>query len=100
MKLVASLPRLKFMEIGDYCKIADGAVLTLARCKSCKVLNHLSIGWRDGLIDVLCVAGRNLVSLDVWRLNADFDVIVEYCPNLQYFRVSFEDGMSALRVDG
>jgi hypothetical protein len=85
MKIIASFPHLKFLEMGKNCEIDDEAVSFTTRCRG---LNHLGTRWRDDLIDVLCVIGRNLVSLDLWEMSVEeIDAIVEHCPNLQYLEI-------------
>jgi hypothetical protein len=83
-RIIASLPHLSQLEI--YCEIDDEAVSYMTRCRG---LNYLGIRWRDGLIDVFRVIGGNLVSLDLWEMSVEaIDVIVEYCPNLQYLELN------------
>jgi hypothetical protein len=97
MKIIASLPRLKSLKIGEYCRFADGSMIALARCRG---LNHLSVYLQDGLIDVLRVIGGNLVSLELWDMNLEvIDSVVEYCPNLQYLEMRIVGRMLAVRVD-
>jgi hypothetical protein len=91
MTLIASLPRLKYLELGPGCRVEAGAVSALKRVR---FLKHLQIGWIEGMCDVLRVIGRNLVHLDVYWLSYDemnwMDCIVEFCPNLQYLDLYFE----------
>jgi hypothetical protein len=66
-------------------KVCDclSRIVGFARCHS---LIHLSVCWKD----VLRVVGRNLVHLELWEMSVDgeaIDVIIEYCPNLQYLEV-------------
>jgi hypothetical protein len=82
MTLIASLPRLKSLELVPGCRVAVGAVSALKRVRC---LKHLKIGWIEGMSDVLRVIGRTLIHLDVYWLSYDeIDGIIEYCPNLQY----------------
>jgi hypothetical protein len=97
IKIIASLPILKYLEL-RYCGVSVEAVAALSRCKS---INHLSIRWRDGMSDVLRVIGRNLVSLFLCdEMNVEeIDGVVEFCPNLQYLEVSKGGMILAARVE-
>jgi hypothetical protein len=84
---VASLPRLKYLDIGN-CRIADDAASAFVRCRGLKELRV------DHLVDpaILGTIGENLVSLDLWSPSKEVvDLIVEYCPNLQYLILGLED---------
>jgi hypothetical protein len=80
----ASLPRLKYLDL-RLCGLADEAVSTLSRFKQ---LNHLGIDWREGLIDVLQVIGKGLVSLELRDATAESCLgLYASCPNLQYMKL-------------
>jgi hypothetical protein len=97
MKIIASLPRLESLKIGEYCRIPDGAVKALTRCRN---LIHLSVNWQDGLIDVLRVIGKPVVSLVLWEMNVEeIDRVVEFCPNLQYLELGIAGRMLALKIE-
>jgi hypothetical protein len=90
-KAIASLPYLNQLEIGHDCDIADGALSSLARCYELTILSlYLSVKFVD-LSLLLRDIGRNLTSLDMWYFEADaIDLIVEYCPNLQYLELEVD----------
>jgi hypothetical protein len=95
MEIIASLPQLKYLKIGQYCRFAEGAMIALTRCRG---LNHLGMCWRDGMRDVLRVIGRNLISLKLWDIYLEsIDAVVEYCPNLQYLELLVEDDDAEVR---
>jgi hypothetical protein len=62
IEAIESLPRFRFLDL-IRCKVADGAVSALSRCRK---LKHLAIEWSDGLNDVLRAIGANLSSLELW----------------------------------
>jgi Leucine-rich repeat (LRR) protein len=83
-KALASLPRLKFLNVG-FCKITEEAFSFLSRCGK---LKRLGIECCDGLNDLLRVFGMNLVSLDIQSAAAETWLgIVENCPNLEYIQL-------------
>jgi hypothetical protein len=97
MKIIASLPRLKSLKIGEYCRFADESVSALTRCRG---LNHLGMYWQEDMRDVLRVIGRNLIGLELRDIYLEsIDAVVEYCPDLQYLQVRIGERMFAGRVD-
>jgi hypothetical protein len=98
MKIIASLPRLKRLVIGEPCLINVGALSALTGC--CQ-LNHLSIKWQPGLTDVIRVIGRNLFSLELLSMKSEgIDSIIEYCPNLQYLVLTARAGKRIIVLQG
>jgi hypothetical protein len=100
MTLIASLSRLKYLELGSGCIVEAGAVSALKRVR---YLKHLKIGWIEGMSDFLRVFGRNLVHLDMYWLRSDgmdeIDGIIEYCPNLQYLYLNIVGVMRETAAD-
>jgi hypothetical protein len=85
---VASLPRLKCLDIGIF-SFTDDASSALVRCKG---LNELRL---PSLADpaILEAIGSNLVNLELWRPSKEVvDGIVKHCPNLRYLELgSFDE---------
>jgi hypothetical protein len=76
---IASLPRLKYLDIGA-CYLAGDVFSTLVRCRGLKELRLPPLA--DPTI--LAAIGKNLISLDLWKPSKEVvDGIVEHCPNLQ-----------------
>jgi hypothetical protein len=88
IKALASLPRLKFLDVG-FCKMADEAFPSLSRCGK---LKRLGISFGSGLNDVLRVIGMNLVSLDIQSAAAETWLgIAENCPTLKHVQLFGEE---------
>jgi hypothetical protein len=90
MLAIASLPRLKSLDIGA-CNLAVDASSALVRCKGLKEFRIPSLA--DPTI--LAAIGMNLVWMNLWNPSKEVvDGIVEHCPNLQYLEikdVEFDD---------
>jgi hypothetical protein len=85
IEALASLPRLKFLDV-KLCTITEEAVAALSRCRK---LKHLGVSWSDGLNDVLRVIGVNLSSLDLWTEMAETLMgVADYCPYLVYIKMN------------
>jgi hypothetical protein len=87
MLAIASLPRLKSLDIGG-CYFRDDALSAIVRCKGLKELRA------NPIVDptILTAIGRNLVWLNLWRPSKEVvDGIVEHCPNLQYLELEEVD---------
>jgi hypothetical protein len=88
IKAIASLPRLKYLEIGQDCEFLDVDVTALSRCYE---LKHLSLRYSqlEDLISILRGVGGHLVSLFLRMAEVKaIGVIIESCPNLQYLEVT------------
>jgi hypothetical protein len=84
---VASLPRLKSLDIGG-CYFRDDALSALVRCIGLKELRA------NPIVDpaILAAIGMNFVWLNLWRPSKEVvDGIVEHCPNLQYLEMKEVD---------
>ena len=88
VKAIATLPRLKLLEIAGGCVFGDGALSGLARCWG---LRSLTLGSVLGLDASLPIIGGRLYSLDLGKCSASTAIaIVEHCPNLEYLALRFE----------
>jgi hypothetical protein len=95
IKALASLPRLKFLDVIN-CGMEDEAVSALSQCRK---LKHLGIECSDGLDDILRVIGMDLISLDIQSAAAEAWLgIVENCPNLEYIQLYGEELKDAVMI--
>ena len=89
---IATLPRLKSLDISFGFTVGDGALSGLSRCRGLRRLALESRGiYASGLDDVLPIIGRRLLYLDLGDCYASTALdVVKHCPNLEYL---------ALRID-
>jgi hypothetical protein len=88
VKAIASLPRLNYLNIRAV-EMSSEALFALRKCGT---LNHLVVGWSEGLIDLLKVIGADLAGLEISGATAEAWLgIHTNCPNLKYLNISGDD---------
>jgi hypothetical protein len=92
VKVIASIPRLKYLIVED---LAEGAGSSIALFKN---LTHLDVGWDKGLVEALSVIGANPRSLVLRGMGIEnIGVIAEHCPGLKYLDVDIENAIELVK---